>query len=144
MATPAGCFVFLGGKSPPSSIARQQPEPNQPRQTLAGSWRWQSNAATALFARTRASRKPALHRPPPVISEFQLSEFQLLHFAAPHHPPALKVPEHRRTPRPISLSRHPRERASVLECGGPPPLFPSAPSPTPHNTCPSPSNSPNR
>ena len=67
------------------------------------------------------------------ISQFLLCKFLLLRFNCP--PPTLfpapscppKAPEDRRTPRRFALPSRPRERASVLECGGPPPLFPSGP-----------------
>ncbi len=51
--------------------------------------------------------------------------FSFCLFTAPHHPPSNRPSM--RTPIRFALFRHPRERASVLECGGPPPLFPSAP-----------------
>ncbi len=95
--------------------------------------RWQGAAATPL------SSAPRLPASQPTITRRLSAAFQYSQF--PPFPISLSVSICAHLwltascpPRSSAPSNRPRERASVLECGGPPPLFPSGPINCPRTT----------
>jgi len=100
---------------PPQKVAVCQDRLGMANRTASWSAVARRSRDTAI-ALTKASSQPAHHRPPP--------QLRISLFVAPRHHSAPQIARGQTHSKTLCAIPASRERASVLDCGGPPPLFP--------------------